>query len=254
MIASRTGRRALFRTTAIILTALPFTYLSSAQQASDSTSSSGLPEPGTSVERAPDKSQNQVDHRILGVLPNYRTANPMEVYQPITTKQKFVIAAKDSFDWPNYLVSGAFASLYQIENTNPSFGQGMKGYLHRYWTSYVDQSMGNLMTEAVMPTLLREDPRYFRKVTGSTKSRLGYALTRVVVTRTDAGGTRFNFSEVLGNGVMASLGNAYYPDSRGASDTMIRFGTQVATDSLSNVLKEFWPDIKRHFFHKQAGD
>jgi hypothetical protein len=199
-------------------------------------------------------SSNPADHRILGVLPNYRTANPMDVYQPLTTRQKFTIAVKDSFDWPNYLVSGLSAGVYQIQNQNPSFGQGVKGYAHRYWTSYIDQSMGNLMTEAVMPTLLREDPRYFRKVTGSGKNRLFYALTRVVVTRTDAGGPRFNFSEVIGNGVMASVGNAYYPDNRGVSPTAQRMGTQIATDSFSNVLKEFWPDVKRRFFTKHSDE
>ncbi len=190
------------------------------------------------------------DKRILGVLPNYRTADGTVPFEPITAKQKFGIAMKDSFDWPNYLVSGGFALLYQAENTNPSFGQGVKGYLHRYITSYADQSMGNLMTEGLIPTLLHEDPRYFRKVTGSKWSRTGYALTRILVTRTDSGGTRFNFSEVVGNGAMAAIGNLYYPDDRGFSDTTERLGTQLLTDAGSNLLKEFWPDLKRRFFHK----
>src|SRR5581483_9502497 len=142
------------------------------------------------------------DKRILGVLPNYRTANAMAVYEPLTTKQKFTIAVKDAFDGPNYFLAAAFAGLYQAEDAHPSFGQGVQGYAHRYWTSFVDQSMGNLMTEALMPTLLGEDPRYFRKNDGSIKSRLWNSVTRVLVTKTDAGGTRFNFSEVLGNGVM----------------------------------------------------
>ena len=214
------------------------------------------PTPGADgvSQRPAEQKKDEVDHRILGVLPNYRTSNPLAVYEPLTTQQKFAIAIKDSFDWPNYLVSGAFAGLYQLENQNPSFGQGVKGYAHRYWTSYVDQSMGNLMTEAVMPALLHEDPRYFRKVTGSVWSRTGYALTRVLVTRTDRGGSRFNFSEVAGNGVMAALGNAYYPDNRGFRDTTQRLGVQIATDALSNVLKEFWPDIKRRLHrHRDEG-
>ena len=200
--------------------------------------------------RTPDTSNDKVDHRIMGVLPNYRTANPMDVYEPLTPKQKFTIAAKDSFDWPIFALSAVFAGMYQLENQNPSFGQGVKGYAHRYWTSVIDQSFGNFMTEGLMPTLLREDPRYFRKVKGSTKSRLGYALTRVLVTHTDAGGTRFNFSEVIGNGIMATVGNAYYPDSRGVGNTIERLGLQIGTDSVSNVLKEFWPDVKRRAFHR----
>ncbi len=221
--------------------------------ASSSPAAPSAVDPGKFEEKpAPGTQDEPVDRRILGVLPNYRTANPMAVYEPLTTKQKFSIALKDSFDWPNYLVAGAFAGFYQLEDSNPSFGQGLRGYAHRYWTSYIDQSMGNLMTEAVMPTLLREDPRYFRKAQGSKKSRLGYALTRVMITRTDAGGSRFNFSEWIGNGVMASVGNAYYPDARGFSDTMQRLYMEVGTDALSNVLKEFWPDIKHHFHHPES--
>jgi len=237
------------------LTVVPATFAQDAQPAVQPVAdTAGAVQKSPDPAKPADPSQEPVDHRILGVLPNYRTANPMDVYEPITTKQKFAIAVKDSFDWPNYLVSGAFAGLYQLEDTNPSFGQGVKGYLHRYWTSYIDQSMGNMMTEAVMPTILHEDPRYFRKAVGSKKHRLYYALTRVLVTRTDSGGTRFNFSEVIGNGVMASLGNAYYPDNRGFADTFDRMGTQIATDAFSNVLKEFWPDVKRHFFKKHVDE
>ena len=252
MIANSSYRRALLRISAALPCIVTLASLSFAQPVSDSVNPPAAVSPasGAPVERTPDKPQEQVDHRILGVLPNYRTANPYDVYEPLTTRQKFTIAMKDSFDWPNFLLSGGFAGLYQLENSNPSFGQGLKGYAHRYWTSLIDQSMGNLMTEAVMPTLLHEDPRYFRKVTGSTGARAKYALTRVLVTHTDAGGTRFNFSEVLGNGVMAGLGNAYYPDARGLPDTLERLGLQVGTDALSNVLKEFWPDVKRHLAKK----
>lgn len=198
--------------------------------------------------------KQEVDRRILDVLPNYRTVNPMDVYEPLTTRQKFTIAMKYTFDWPNYIVSGAFAGLYQFQNENPSFGQGLKGYAHRYGTSYIDQSIENLMTEAALPALLHEDPRYFRKVNGSSKSRTWYALTRVLVTRTDADGRRFNFSEVLGTGVMASVGNAYYPENRGAVDTLERMSMQIGADSLSNVLKEFWPDVKRRLSGKHGAE
>jgi hypothetical protein len=247
MIALKCYSCALRRSVLVALLTLAATAYS--QEAPDP------PAPGTDggVQRPVEQKKDDLDHRILGVLPNYRTANPMAVYQPITPRQKFAIAIKDSFDWPNYLVAGAFAGLYQLEDQNPAFGQGLKGYAHRYWTSYVDQSMGNVMVEGVMATVLHEDPRYFRKVTGSAWSRTGYALTRVLVTRTDRGATRFNFSEVIGNGVTASLANAYYPDNRGLRDTTQRLGVQIATDSLSNVLKEFWPDIKRWLHRRDQG-
>jgi hypothetical protein len=193
------------------------------------------------------------DKRIFGVLPNYRTAEPSNTFEPLTPKQKFAIGAKDSFDWPVYITSGLFAGLYQIEDSNPSFGQGVKGYAHRYATSYGDQTIGNIMTEGVWPTLLKEDPRYFRLATGPIRARLWYAATRIFVTRTDAGKWRFNYSEVIGNSVATAISNAYYPESRDVPDNVEKLGIQLATDSFSNVLKEFWPDIKRKLFKHSTG-
>jgi hypothetical protein len=101
------------------------------------------------------------------------------------------------------------------------------------------------MTEGFMPALLHEDPRYFRRGYGRFWSRVFYAARGVVVAKTDAGKPTFNFSEFLGNGITASIGNAYYPDEVGFTPTMGRMFTQIGTDSFSNVLKEFWPDFKR---------
>jgi hypothetical protein len=190
------------------------------------------------------------DKRIFGVLPNYRTADGTKPFQPITTKQKFTIAFKDTFDYPSYVLAAAFSGISQLDNSNPSFGQGLKGYARRYASAVADQDIGNFMTEAIYPSLLHEDPRYFRKVNGSVMSRLGYAVTRVLVTRTDAGTWQFNFSEVLGNGTVGAIGNLYYPDARGFGPTMQRMGTQIGTDAISAVLKEFWPDVKKKLTHK----
>jgi hypothetical protein len=192
------------------------------------------------------------DKRIMGVLPNYRTADGTVPFKPISTKYKLTIAAKDSFDAPNYVIGGIFAGLYQLQDDHPGFGQGVAGYAHRYGTSYADQVIGNMLTEGFMPVLLHEDPRYFRKVHGSVMGRIGYSLTRVLVTKTDSGRTTFNFAEVVGNGIGSSIANLYYPDERGLGDTGSRMATQIATDALSNLLKEFWPDIKRHLHKRQA--
>lgn len=169
----------------------------------------------------------------------------------LTVGQKWRIATKDTFDYPSYALAAAFAGISQLDNSNPSFGQGLKGYAKRYAAGIADQDLGNFMTEAVFPTLLHEDPRYFRKVNGSVKGRLLWAVERVIITRTDSGGSQFNFSEWLGNGSVATLGNLYYPNERGASATVQRTLTQVGTDAISDVLKEFWPDIKKHWLHKQ---
>ena len=196
------------------------------------------------------KGQEPVDKRVFGVLPNYRTANESAVYTPISVEHKFVIGLKDSFDYPLVLVGAAYAGLGQLTNQHPAFGQGLAGYARRLGTGYADQAIGNMMTEAIYPSLLREDPRYFRRGYGSIKSRTWYALTRVMVTKTDSGGTRFNFSEWVGNSTAVAISNSYYPDEHTATDGVTKLLTQVGTDAISQVMKEFWPDIKRRWFHK----
>ncbi len=199
---------------------------------------------------APGAPTAEPDKRVFGVLPNYRTAEDNGTYEPISAHQKLVIATKDTLDYPLFLLGGAFAGLAQITNEHPDFGQGVKGFAHRYVTAYADQAVGNYLTEGFLPVLFHEDPRYFRRGRdrGGIWSRTGYAATRIFVTRTDKGGTSFNFAEVVGNGIAAGVGNAYYPSERGVSDNISRLATYLATDAISQVLKEFWPDIKQKYF------
>ena len=189
----------------------------------------------------------EVDKRIFGVLPNYRTTEHSFPFQPITAKQKMTIAAKDSFDWPAYLVASAFAGLYQLDGQNPSFGQGLVGYAKRAGTAYGDQMIGNMFQEGIIPALGHQDPRYFRLGEGSRKHRAFYALSQVTVARMNSGRRTFNFSEWGGAAAVAAISNAYYPDSRNVSDNVQKVLTSVATDAFSNVAKEFWPDIKHYF-------
>jgi hypothetical protein len=191
------------------------------------------------------------DKRIFGVIPNYRTTEGSVPFEPITGKQKMTIAVKDSFDWPVFPTAAAFALLYQIENQNPSFGQGMRGYAQRFGTAYGDQMIGNMMTEGLIPWVLHEDPRYFRVGEGTTIHRTLIALKQIVVTRTDSGHKTFNFSEWGGNAAAVAISNAYYPDTRTASDNAERLFIACGTDAFSNVLKEFWPDVKRRLFKKK---
>ena len=206
---------------------------------------------GKGQEEVPGQPGVVQDKHAFGVLPNYRTAEGSVAYSPITVKQKFTIANEDTIDGPSFALAAAFSGLSQINNTDPSFGQGVKGYAHRYGTGLADQILGNYMTEAVMPSLLHQDPRYFRKGTGSIKSRLWWAASRSLVARGNSGKWEFNYSEFIGNGTVAAIGNLYYPDERGFSPTMQRMFTQIGTDTVSQVLKEFWPDVKRKYFHRK---
>ena len=199
--------------------------------------------PGSGQQSDPAKPPEQNDKRILGIIPNYRTFPTLTNYKPITPKEKFKIATADSFDRGTVVLAAAFAGEGQLTNSNPSFGQGVKGYSRYFGTAYTDLVIGDFMTEAVYPIILRQDPRYFRRGRGSGWSRLGYAMGQIFWTHTDSGGTQFNFSEIVGNSTAVAISAAYYPEGRDVTSAVSKLGSQIGV----NMLKEFWPDLHRKF-------
>jgi len=192
------------------------------------------------------------DKRILWVIPNFRTSEMPEIYKPISAKEKFKIAGLDAWDRGTIALAAAFAGESQISNSEPGFGQGVAGYARRLGTAYADFVIGDYMTEGIYPTLLHQDPRYFRKGRGSGMARLGYAVGQIFWTHKDSGGTQFNYSEVVGNATAVAISMAYYPDSRKAADAAGSLGTQLAVDTASNIVKEFWPDLERKLAKRRA--
>jgi hypothetical protein len=185
------------------------------------------------------------DKRVFGVLPNYRTAEMNAAATPLAARQKFYIAYKDSFDYPLVGVSAILAGIYHAGDRHPQFGQGAAGYFRRFGTSFADQAAGNFLAEGLFPVLFKEDPRYFRMSSGTKSRRLKYAMSRTFVTRTDGGRIVPNFAEFAGTGGASALGLAYYSDNRNAADFLQNWAIQLATDTGSQILREFWPDIKR---------
>jgi len=189
--------------------------------------------PATNVESQPESK------RILGIIPNYRTSPSLRDYKPLTSREKFKIASEDAFDRGTVALAVLFGGEAQLTNANRSFGQGAAGFGRYLGTSYGDFVIGDYMTEAVFPTLLHQDPRYFRRATGSGWSRFGYAMGQIFWTHRDSGGTQFNYSEVIGNSTAAAISTAYYADSRTAADGVSKLGIQLGVDMAANVLKEF---------------
>ena len=195
------------------------------------------------------------DDRIFGVIPNYLTVeNPQPNVGPLTVKQKFSLFAKETFDPYTFAASAAGAALSQIDNDNPKYGHGPGPYGERIGAAMADITTQNFFSDAVLASLLHEDPRYFRRGPEyGVWYRIGYALSRVAVTRTDAGGNRFNFSGVIGTGLGIALSNAYYPDaSVSGKEVISRFGTSFAATALGNLLPEFWPDIHEKLLHRKT--
>jgi hypothetical protein len=203
-------------------------------------SPSAIPDPSLAPALEPE------DGRILGVIPNNKTMPPfVPANRPLAPRQKFNLAFKDTTDPFTFLLAGFYAGISQWQDDFPSFGEGGAGYGKRFGAAYADQAVGNYLTEAIFPCLLHEDPRYFRKGIGSKWQRIRYALTRTLVTRSDAGRNTFNFSEILGNATAAGVSALYYPAaSRTAEETGEKFAVQVVSDSAFNILLEFWPDMR----------
>jgi hypothetical protein len=171
-------------------------------------------------------------------------------FVPISPAQKFKVASQDAFDRGTVALAMVFAGEAQLTKADPSFGQGGAGYGRYFGTAYGDYLIGDFMTEGIYPTLLHQDPRYFRKGTGSGWSRFGYAVGQIIFTHNDEGKTAFNYSEILGNSSAVAISMAYYPDNRDASDAVVKLCNQLGVDAASNVLKEFWPEIQKKLTRK----
>ncbi len=188
----------------------------------------------------------------MGVIPNFQTVNdPNQIVTPLSVKQKFELFLRETVD-PFTILSGASgAALSQSDNDNPKYGQGSGPYAERFGAAVADITTQNFFSDAVLSSILHEDPRYFRR--GPQYRfwyRLGYSLSRVVMTQTDTGKPIFNCANIGGMALGIGLSNAYYPDkSVNGNEVATRFGTSLVASALSNILPEFWPDIKQKFFH-----
>jgi len=187
-------------------------------------------------------------NHIFWVIPNYRADENTAEIKPLTPRAKFKIAFDDSFDPSAFLVAGALAGLADAQNQY-DYGDGAAALGKYFAAAFADQAIGNMMTEAVFPVALRQDPRYFVKGRGGFWKRTGYAISREVITRGDDGRSQFNTSEIAGNAVAAGISSAYTPAAnRSLGNTTSKWGQQLGLDTFFNVLKEFWPDVRDKFF------
>ena len=137
-------------------------------------------------------------------------------------------------------------------HTTPEFHDGAAGYGRYYWHTYVDYIDENLWVEFLLPTALHQDSRYYTLGRGGFAKRLGYSLSRAVITRNDSGHETFNASEIFGAGAAAGISSLYYPSQeRTFSKTYQLWLTNIAIDAGSNLFKEFWPDINNRVFHQK---
>jgi hypothetical protein len=205
--------------------------------------------------------------RLFYTLPNFLTLQNQGLLPPLSTKDKFKVVALGTFDYVQYPWWGLLAAISQAENSEPAYGQGWASYGKRYGTTAGDSMVENFMVGAVFPSVLHQDPRFYYSGQGSFGRRTGYAISRIFVTRSDSGKTQFNFSEIFGAATAAVISTYTYhpkstylstptnphlfvPSDRTLTNTISVWGTQVGLDTITLVVKEFWPDVRRKWSKK----
>lgn len=196
--------------------------------------------------------------RLFYALPDFLTVENASNIKPLTAGQKFDVVTRGSFDYVQYPWYGFLSAISQAENSEPGYGQGWEGFGKRYGAAFADGTIENYFTGAILPSMLHQDPRYFQLGQGSIWHRTLYAMSRNLITRTDSGKSQFNYSEVVGGALSAAISTySYHPkgtspqsanfisSDRTLPNTAKVWGTQYGYDTLTLVVKEFWPDIRR---------
>lgn len=191
------------------------------------------------IEVAEEQIKEQEKQRALGFIPNFYVSYVPNA-APLTSKQKFQLAGKTIVDPITFGLTAAAAGLQQADNDLGGYGQGAQGYAKRYGAAYADNVTGTLIGNAILPSLLKQDPRYFYKGTGSKRSRVLYALKTAVICKGDNGHWQANYSGILGSLAAGGISNLYYPaHDRGAGLTFENTLIGVGTTAAANILQEF---------------
>ena len=217
---------------------------------------SAAPATGPAQESERQKSQEQLDkelhQRVFGVMATFNTTRNHDAL-PLSTKQKYELFFRSASDpWP-FVLTFVGAGIDQAQNSFPEYGQGVQGFAKRWGAGYTDYFTGNLLGNAVLASILKEDPRYFQKGTGSFATRALWAAGGTVWAKRDSGTWGPNYANVVGNLMGAAVSNLYYPASdRTVGQTVERGFTVTAQAIIGSEVIEFWPDIVRHHRRKQA--
>jgi hypothetical protein len=194
----------------------------------------------TRRDRAEEEIRAEEKQRVLGAIPNFYVSyvsNPA----PLSSGEKYGLAWRMSVDPVSIVISAGIAGVEQSDNDFSGYGQGASGYAKRFGAVYADGLVSTFLADAVFPSLLHQDPRYFYKGTGSIRSRALHAIASVVICKGDNGRWQPNYSNVLGNLAAAGFSNVYYPasDREGAELTIRNSLIGTAGGAAGALLQEF---------------
>jgi hypothetical protein len=213
------------------------------------------------------KVEGTSNDRLFYTLPNFLTLQNKSQLPPMSVRDKYKVVALGTFDYVEYPWWAVLAAISQSQNSEPAFGQGWAAYAKRFGVTAGDSMIENFMVGAVFPSALHQDPRYYQSGQGGFLRRTGYSVGRIFVTRSDSGHKQFNYSEIFGAATAAAISTySYHPSStyistptnphtfvgsdKTLSNTIDTYGTQLALDTITLVVKEFWPDVHRKISNK----
>jgi Carboxypeptidase regulatory-like domain len=190
------------------------------------------------VEVATEQVREQEHQRVLRVFPNFYVTY-REDAAPLTTKLKYHLAWKSSTDPVTILGTGFLAGLQQAGDQYAEFGQGAQGYGKRFGAAYADVVASTFLSGAVFPTLFKQDPRYFYKGSGTTRSRIWRAVSNSIICKGDNGRWQTNYSNILGSFSGAAISSTYYPTTNQASVVLTNGLIRMGESSLTGIIQEF---------------
>jgi len=191
--------------------------------------------------------------RMFGMIPDFENTNDIPANRyALTVRQKYILSLHQAFDISAHVGNAFQAGLQQWGNGQPHYGEGWGAYGQRFAAAEADQVTSSILIYGTLPSILHEDPRYFRQGRGPTMARIWYAINRTFVTRTDQGTSRFNNSEAFGQLISCGISTSYYPPrDRTVSRVFENWGVNLGGNSAYNVLSEYYPDVMRELFHRR---
>jgi hypothetical protein len=192
--------------------------------------------------------------RMFGMIPDFESANDTPANQkPLTAEEKYILSLHQAFDFSAHIGDAFQSGIQQMMNGQPHFGQGWGAYGERFAASEADQVTGSVLIYGFLPSVLHEDPRYFRQGKGSARSRVWYAVNRTFVTRRDDGANEFNISETVGQLASCGISTTYYPArDRSVGGVFLNWAVNLGYNSGYNVLTEYYTDILKAVLHRHA--
>lgn len=202
---------------------------------------------GNPEQLAEEQLQLQLNQKVMGFLPNYYSSYDWNAVH-LWPRQKFKVSFSSKIDPITFVIVAGEAGVEQYYGRFPGYGGGVTGYAKRYGADYATDFIGTMIGGAILPSLLHQDPRYFYKGTGSTGSRVFYAISRALIVRGDNGHSQFAYSRIMGDLAAGGIANAYYPqENRGVGLVFSSTAVDIGANAATNLIREFiLPGLTSH--------